>query len=224
MRRNQNITDERIQKYIQDHKWVRPDYYAGPDHTDSVAVLGQSRDSDLVEESNFQVALDLLGGESETVEVIRDGHWACGWVETIRVSIRDLEKIKIACEIEDSLENYGVLDDDHHSQMEWDYYHEYAKDNASSVVSVLVQLFGLPEELESDKEMIDLAIQLNMEHQLQNGPDSSLFSNQYHVGNMDAYDIASYERALTNLDSYYHDSEAYKLVAACFGLLTEEGA
>ena len=38
----------------------------------------RNRDSDLLSESNFTVALRELGGEGDKVEVHRMGHWACG--------------------------------------------------------------------------------------------------------------------------------------------------
>ena len=48
-------------------------------------VYAQNRDSDRLTRSNFECILKELGGESETVCVIRYGHWACGWVEYIGV-------------------------------------------------------------------------------------------------------------------------------------------
>jgi hypothetical protein len=60
--------------------------YIGERHSDSLlVVLTRSRGSDTLTESNWQVALDRLGGESDTVAIHRFGHWACGWWEALTV-------------------------------------------------------------------------------------------------------------------------------------------
>lgn len=80
-------------------------------------IIGQSRDSDCLERSNFRIALELLGGESDTVRVERYGHWACGWIEEIYVK-PDSEAYLIAQTIEKQLDNYPVLDEDDFSNLE----------------------------------------------------------------------------------------------------------
>ena len=67
-----------------------------------VAPLGQSRDSDCLERSNFEVGLALLGGESETVRVERYGHWACGWVEQVYVKPGS-QAVELAEDIEENV-------------------------------------------------------------------------------------------------------------------------
>ena len=96
-----------------------------------VLPTGQNRDSDDLEKSNFTNALEMLGGESEDVEVHRFGHWACGWFEIILVTpvVRlaypreRKQAIQRACatalEIERSLENYPVLNEDDFCDREW---------------------------------------------------------------------------------------------------------
>lgn len=82
-----------------------------------VLPCSRNRDSDCLSESNFAVALDMLGGESETVQVHRFGHWACGWYEIIVVK-PETDAAKTAQEIEDSLDDYPVLDDEDFSERE----------------------------------------------------------------------------------------------------------
>src|SRR5689334_13940123 len=84
--------------------------------------VGQNRDSGLIEQSNFSAALERLGGESDTVEVHRFGHWACGWFELILINPADGKTLSIAEEIEASLENYPVLNDDDLSSKEMNEY------------------------------------------------------------------------------------------------------
>jgi len=85
-------------------------------------VVARNRDSDLLANSNFEVALEQLGGEGENVEVVRIGHWACGWIEylAVREGTTDYE---IALDIHLSLEDYPVLDDEDLSRREYEEAH-----------------------------------------------------------------------------------------------------
>lgn len=75
-----------------------------------VAPFSRNRDSGPIAESNFAVGLKELGGESDTVQVHRFGHWANGWFELVLVQ-PGTQAERIANELERSLENYPVLDD-----------------------------------------------------------------------------------------------------------------
>lgn len=81
-------------------------------------VLGRSRDSDSLEEHNFQEALKQLGGESDTVAVERSSHWAVGWVETLLVK-PDSEAQKTAETLLERLDNYLVLNEDNYNPEEY---------------------------------------------------------------------------------------------------------
>ena len=65
-------------------------------HSYYSAGVGQSRDSDCLEQSNFAAMLASLGGESETVLVVRESHWAVGWVEWIAIHEADEKALAIA--------------------------------------------------------------------------------------------------------------------------------
>lgn len=82
-----------------------------------VVPVGQNRDSGCLARSNFEVAVKLLGGESETVEVHRFGHWANGWFEIIIVH-PSLEGQVL--DIEGTLESYPILDDEHYNNLEYE--------------------------------------------------------------------------------------------------------
>ena len=99
------------------------------DYQDWFGVAGRSRDSDIMEQSNFDGTLNRLGGEGKNVRVERYKHWACGWIEEIYVRPKT-KQFKIAKEIEESLKNYPVLDEDDYSEREWEATNEYW-DNAS---------------------------------------------------------------------------------------------
>lgn len=80
-------------------------------------VLARNRDSDELAESNWRVALKNLGGESETVQIIRIGHWACGWVEYLCVK-EGSEQQETAQDMVDQLKDYPILDEEDFGQLE----------------------------------------------------------------------------------------------------------
>lgn len=83
-----------------------------------VAPVIQTRDSGCLEQSNFNSALEILGGEQvDRVEVHRFGHWGPGWFEIILVSPELAEQVE---GIEARLEDYPVLDEDDWSNREWE--------------------------------------------------------------------------------------------------------
>lgn len=115
----------------------RSNYIGQSPEADLYVLLGRNRNSDLLTESNWDCALERLGGESETVQIIRFGHWACGWIEYLcvrefhpdqkdRTQNPDLvnfgrsDAYIEAQEIEKELENYPVLDEDEFSEREHD--------------------------------------------------------------------------------------------------------
>lgn len=105
--------------------YTRPQNYAGPDWYGYYSFLGQSRDSDALERSNFTRGLELIGGESETVLVVRDSHWAMGWVETIYIRESDEKALREADKIKAKLADYPVVDESHWSDLEYDEISEY---------------------------------------------------------------------------------------------------
>lgn len=84
-----------------------------------VAPVSQTRDSEALSRSNFACCLKELGGESETVQVHRFGHWGPGWYEIILIDPADEAKVTAAEDMESALADYPVLDDEHFSQLEW---------------------------------------------------------------------------------------------------------
>lgn len=90
-----------------------------PDNQDwLVAPVGRNRDSDCLAESNFGTFVKAMGGESENVQIHRFGHWANGWFEIVLINPAMPELVKLAQELEGSLENYPVLDENDFSERE----------------------------------------------------------------------------------------------------------
>jgi hypothetical protein len=77
----------------------------------------RTRDSGPLEESNFDAAVKSLGGESETLEIHRFGHWGPGWFE---IAIIDPSRAAEGEQIESALAHYPVLDDSDLSEREYD--------------------------------------------------------------------------------------------------------
>lgn len=115
-------------------RWTRSANYYGdawPEHYSS--GCGRHRDSEALERANFRAMLNALGfddsenvaddcptdGDDEPTRVIvRENHWAVGWVEWIAIHESDTDGLAIADKIAEALEDYPVVDDDLFSDME----------------------------------------------------------------------------------------------------------
>jgi len=89
-----------------------------------VVPVMRTRDSGPLTESNFEAAWSIVEDASVldnelSCESHRFGHWGPGWVEIILVR-PESHCAKVAEDIEASLSDYPVLDDDDHSRREWD--------------------------------------------------------------------------------------------------------
>lgn len=93
------------------NKWTRPQNYMGASWPEYYVFLGRTRDSDALSRSNFQSALRLIGGETDTVLTVCENHWAVGWVEWIAIHESDSAALERANEIADKLEDYPVVDE-----------------------------------------------------------------------------------------------------------------
>ena len=99
-------------------RWELPDSYFGAEWPEYFVFLCQNRDSSALERSNFECGLEALGGESETVQVVRERHWAVGWVEWIAIHESDTEALDAADEMLCAISDYPVLDESHFSELE----------------------------------------------------------------------------------------------------------
>jgi len=98
-----------------------PNSYFGATWKGYYCFLSQNRDSDILERSNFDSALVFIGGESSDengVQVVREGHWAVGWIEWIAIPFGPAVAFAKACEIMEALEAYPILDEELYSEME----------------------------------------------------------------------------------------------------------
>jgi hypothetical protein len=87
-----------------------------------VAPVCRTRDTGPLEDSNFETALKILGGEGDRVEVHRFGHWGPGWFEIILVHPRLVYQVE---ELQGCLEEYAILDEGDYSDREHEKATEY---------------------------------------------------------------------------------------------------
>lgn len=111
------------------HLWERPGSYYGATWEGYFVFLGQNRESCSLTRSNFQCALAAIGGETAAIEtedgeeiypvtVVREGHWACGWIEWIAIHESNAAALEIADRIAEKLDSYPVVNEDHFSELE----------------------------------------------------------------------------------------------------------
>lgn len=96
-----------------------------------VAPVFRNRDSGVLENSNWDVVLDDLGGESDTVQIHRFGHWACGWFEIIVVA-PDSAARTTAASWAQRLKDYPIADEMHYAQRQQESAEQYWKDASIS--------------------------------------------------------------------------------------------
>lgn len=111
-------------------RWTRPSNYAGeswPDYFRS--GVGQSRDSDALERANFDAMVAALKAVGEpgcwphdfaAFQIVRESHWAVGWVEWIAIHESATALLERASQIMESFEDYPVIDENLFSQYEND--------------------------------------------------------------------------------------------------------
>lgn len=126
----------------------RPQYYIGETFEDYYVGPAQTRDSSVIEQSNFDTALEMLGGEVENrVEVQRASHWACGWVEVIYVHRKAKKQLKILSEIVAALEDYPILDEGDWSEREYEAFQKDFDQWGESELKDNLEKMGVPTNL-----------------------------------------------------------------------------
>jgi hypothetical protein len=162
MKRNNKVTKQDLIKFAKDNSFREMmtggidsyNNYCGPDYNERIVVISRGRDSDILSNSNFEVALDILGGESSDVEVSRCSHWACGWVETIIINNKKPKLVRIAYDINKAMKGYPVLDDDDFYSKEAEAIDETFNDNESEFCAITKKALGLDDDSLIDDKLI----------------------------------------------------------------------
>lgn len=229
--KNQAITTEKLKKFAIEnsfnHKMSNSrgldsfDNYIGEGSDWVVVAVGRNRDSEILDESNFEAALDMLGGESETVQVNRYGHWGCGWFELILVDPKNKAALKTAYQIKQLMAEYPVLDESDYFEREYEYQENYAEETKSELSRAICNHLGF-DDLAETEEMIDLAAQLQIECQRYYGNDSAIYI--YENREPELRDWERLETCLKQVRNSVLEREnpAYQLLCACFGMNDDE--
>jgi hypothetical protein len=89
--------------------------YMGETNFDGLhVVMGRNRDSDLLTESNWEAAKERIAD----YEVIRFGHWACGWIEYLCVNQYNENAMLEGEKIVEEIDSYPILDEEDFSRRE----------------------------------------------------------------------------------------------------------
>lgn len=179
-------------------------YSGGMKYPDWIVSVGRNRDSEILDESNFESALEMLGGESKNVVVERFGHWGCGWFELILVNPKCKKLVKVAYEIKQALNNYHILDGSDYSERETEYQSEYAKSNKKDLAKALSKHF----DLKPGRTLTKLAYDLNMECQAYYGNDSCI--NVYGCRDPDKRDLEQLLKCMGQMGYNYKSSRVFK--------------
>ncbi|MFE0775715.1 hypothetical protein [Streptomyces sp. NPDC058861] len=84
----------------------------------------RTRDAGPLEESNWTVVTDdLVQSHPDGVETHSFGHWACGNYDRLYVRRDDALAIRAVQNWVTRLSDYGIADEEHYSEMEWDHNH-----------------------------------------------------------------------------------------------------
>jgi len=132
--------------------WTRPGSYMGANWPEMFVFIGQNRDSGCLDRSNFEVAQARLGEIPEPTNwphdeqpwtVIRESHWACGWVEWIGINRDATAHLKAADKMAGEMEDYPVLDENKFSEKEYNEAAEYWEHSDTSDRVELCQSAGV---------------------------------------------------------------------------------
>lgn len=147
---------------LQTYKEFRPTAFdtrglALPDRQDwIVCPVSHNRDSDILIESNWACQLARLGGESDTVEIHRFGHWGPGWFEIVIVDPADTSNVESMRQLAHELADYPVMDDSDLSAREEEQYTEsWANWACSDFLSVISKAFELSADTKYALDDID---------------------------------------------------------------------
>lgn len=117
--------------------WTLPPCYIGA-HWDGylVAPVGRTRDSDALGRANFDeqwarlepLRADVPGDDVSAPLIVRENHWAVGWIEWVAIHPSNEAAVKAAVkaaeEMARRMDSYPVLSEDRFSEYEMEEYQE----------------------------------------------------------------------------------------------------
>lgn len=113
--------------------------------------LGKHRDSDLLDQSNYDYALEALkDADPDAVDEIHSSHFAVGWYDNLMVDTRNEKVLQCLAELLERLENYPILDESDLSQREWNQAQVAYDDWAAWDVRKMIEEAGIQALLDED--------------------------------------------------------------------------
>lgn len=141
-------------------KWKREDSYFGETFYDYYLAPARTRDSDCLAKTNFEAALDILGGEKDHVIVCRFNHWGCGYFDQILVHENAPKEILDTLrEIKETLEDFGVLDEN----LYYEKVSEYQQECYDDLEGDIFDSFNF-ERCEKTGDVLDKANKLRLDY------------------------------------------------------------
>lgn len=117
-----------IEEQIDLPRWSGDDY-VGTRYDDYHVVLIRVRDSDLLEQSNFDAALRKVGGERPpNVVIAHSSHWIYGWVDQLLIHKDDTDAMEKGRDVIASLRKYPILDEDDYDRRKAEQRENYRND------------------------------------------------------------------------------------------------
>lgn len=117
-----NNTEEFIPENLK--LWTIPESWYGKHWEGYYVFLGKHRDSDILTVCNYDVAysrIESLNTEFDgknTIVKVSESHWAVGWIEWIAIHESNIPALKLADSIQSEINEYPILDEEKHTQME----------------------------------------------------------------------------------------------------------
>lgn len=113
----------------------------GDDYSGYYIVASTHRDADDIVSSNFSSIKKTLDDKEIVYIDIRFNHWVVGWIEQLMIHEGDDIGLSVAEELNVSIEDYPILDDDDYNERRNDRVYEYYKEYRSSG-DTLLSFFG----------------------------------------------------------------------------------
>jgi len=146
-------------------------WFGSPEDDGNWAIIvPMHRDSTLVGQSNAHVIHEALAKfvESEDVSFEQHSHWAVGWVDAVCIRVYDKEgnitpAFKKMHELHEEMENYPLLDEEDHSEREYEASLENIKCEGQPVVDApedwpaqVYSWFNAQEDYEATESVDDM--------------------------------------------------------------------
>jgi hypothetical protein len=98
-------------------RWALPSCYMGATWEGFYSAgFGAHRDSGSIDRSNFEVARKAL--EEVGAIYVEESHFLVGWVAWLAIHESNGEALRLADRLVDKIEDYPLLDENHHSALE----------------------------------------------------------------------------------------------------------